>query len=48
MQQSKPYLATHLRTVHQTAIALSMVDHCIADEQHLERDKGFEEKYVEN
>lgn len=46
LEQEKPYLATHLRTAHQTAIALSIVDHSIAGDKQLQRNKSFEDKYL--
>lgn len=41
-QQSHPYLATHLLTTYQTAIAMSMVDYCLVQDRDLGRDKTVE------
>ena len=46
LQPDNSYLATHLRTAHQTAISLSIVDHCIADDQIIERNTTLENKYL--
>ncbi len=46
IEQAKPYIATHLKTAYQTAIAMSAVDHCIAGGQSIERDKSMENKYL--
>lgn len=46
IENEQPYQATHLRTVHQTALALSMVDYCVAQDQVIERDNQLEARYL--
>lgn len=43
---SDPYLATHLNSTHQTAIAMSIVNHSIVQNQQLQRDEAIERKYL--
>jgi len=45
-EQENPYYATHLKTAHQTAISLGMVDYCIAEDLEINRDRQVEEKYL--
>ncbi len=44
--KDRPYEAIHLRTTHQTALALSIVNHCVAADQVIERDNQLETRYL--
>jgi len=46
MQSDNPFIATHLKTAEQTAIAMSIVDHCIAEAESIERDQLIEDNYL--
>lgn len=46
LEQTNPYLATHLRSVHQTAISLSIVNQTIVKNMEIPRDIEFEQKYL--
>lgn len=45
-QARDPYLATHLQSAHQTALALAIVDHSIVGGQALPRDPALEARYL--
>lgn len=47
LEMQNPYQATYLKTAHQTAIALSIVDHSIAQDKGLVRDRQLENRYLE-
>lgn len=42
-----PYLATHLRAAHQTALAASIVHKTIVQDAHLQRDETVERRYLD-
>ena len=46
LAESNPYLATHLRTVYQTAISMSIVHNSLVDNNRIERDTAFENRYL--
>ena len=43
---TQPYLATHLRTVYQTAISLSIVDASLVENRSVLRDPALEAQYL--
>lgn len=45
-ERDDPFLATHLRSAQQTAVAMSIVDATIVDEQPLPRDDALEHRYL--
>lgn len=46
LEKNNPYLATHLRSVHQTAISLSIVNKTIVKNDEITRNIEFEKKYL--
>lgn len=46
VEQRDPYLATHLRSAHQTALAASIVNKTIVQETVLQRDHRLEQLYL--
>jgi len=47
-QGSDPYLATHLRSAQQTALAAAIVNRTIVHQRPLTRDAAFEKAYLKN
>jgi len=45
--QNDPYLATHLRSAHQTALAASIVNRTIVQGKGLQRDDALEQGYLD-
>ena len=46
LSESQPYLATHLRTVYQTAISLSIVHDALVENRPVARDPALESRYL--
>lgn len=46
LEKDNPFVSTHLKTAQQTAIAMSIVDHCVSDAKKIERDLSIEKKYL--
>ncbi len=46
-RETDPYLATHLQSTCQTAICLSIVHHSLVENRHIERDRAFEQGYLD-
>lgn len=46
LSESNPYLATHLRTVYQTAISMSIVHDSLVEGNAIQRDTAFEGRYL--
>jgi len=46
LKESNPYLATHLRTVYQTAISMSIVHDSLVENNAMQRDPAFEGRYI--
>ncbi len=46
-RETDPYLATHLQSTCQTAICLSIVHHSLVENRPIERDRKFEQGYLD-
>lgn len=46
LSETNPYLATHLRTVYQTGISMSIVHDSLVENNTVQRDPAFESRYL--